>query len=426
LTPARNAAYRILYDVFSNCAYSNIAIDEYLQKNNLDNRDSALAVALVNTVIERKITLEYNLKLYLSQPIKKLNPTVYIALMLGSAQILFFDKIPDSAAVNESVELVRKNKCQFAAGLVNAVLRKISAAGLILPTENADEYLSVKYSFPLDFVDMLIERFGRESAISFMENTLENTAIICRLNTLKTDSKGLCDALEKDDARVTFFDEKAFILESEKALNNVSAFNDGLFFVQDISSQKCADILDAKAGETVLDVCAAPGGKSFSIAINMNNEGIVYSCDIHEHKLRLIENMAERLGISIIKTELADGTDKAVTHPECDRVLCDVPCSGLGVVGKKPEIKYKDFAEFEGLPKIQYSILQNASRFVRADGVLVYSTCTIRREENEEIVEKFIKNNDKFMLEYEETLLPDKNGSDGFFIAKLICKDKND
>ena len=431
ISNSRKYAFDIVNEVLFEGAYSNIATDRILRNAKIDPRDKSLATAIGITAIERRLTIDYNLSLYLRQPLKKLKPQVYISLVIGAAQILFMDGIPHSAAVNESVELCVKKGCSFAKGLVNAVLRKISSKGLVLPDENTDDFLSVKYSVSQNFADMLVKNYGKTVSEEFLDSSFRRTDTICRLNTIKTDANGLMTALESDGAAAEFITDTAFILKNGGSVTGLSAFKNGYFFVQDLSSQLCVAALNPKSGDRVLDVCAAPGGKSYSAACLMKS-GRIISCDIHEHKLKLISDGATRLGIDFIQTELCDGSDVNVLHPECDCVLCDVPCSGTGVIAKKPEIRYKDFAEFADLPDIQYGILENSARFVKPGGTLVYSTCSIRPEENEKILEKFLAEHRDFVPEKlgipgaEDctmiTMLPPKFDTDGFFVAKMKKK----
>lgn len=407
MTTARKAALTILDKVLNGGAYSNIVTGEILGGSGLDERDCALASAIAFTSLERKITIDYNLSLYLPKPLRKLNPKVYLILLSGAAQILYMDKIPDSAAVNESVRLASAAGVKFASGLINAVLRKVAAAGAVLPEGDR----SVAYSFPPETAEYLVAALGEEKADYFMKETLVPRKPVARVNTIKNPSA----------------ETESFEFSGNPT--NIDGFAEGLFFVQDRGSQLCVRALAPKPGDTVLDACSAPGGKSFSAACLMNNTGKIFSCDIHGHKLRLIEQGAERLGIGIIETRLADGTDKNNDFPLCDRVLCDVPCSGLGETGKKPEIRYKDINGFSELPAIQYAILSNCSRFVKKGGTLVYSTCTVRPEENGNVTERFLGENPDF--EPYPCGLPEFGGShettllspEGFYICRMRRKE---
>lgn len=423
MADARSSAFKALSKIEKDSSYSNLILSELPEEHTLSEKDRVLAHCIVKTVLERKITVDFNLSKYLSQPLKKLKPQVLTILRMGASQLLFMDKIPPSAAINESVKLAKKNGCAFASGLVNAVLRKVSTNGLVLPDENDENYLSVKYSFPQYLCKKFVNYYGKKIAEDIMNASLGSGNLYIRKNTLKNEALS-CDATE------TQF-ENCFVLKNTGDITRLPDFKNGLFHVQDMSSQICVAVLDAKPGETVIDVCAAPGGKSMTIAQMMENEGRLISCDIYEHKLKLINDTAKRLGIDIIETVLRDGADENALLPMADRILCDVPCSGFGVTGKKPEIKYKDEQEIASLPELGLKILENSSRFLKVGGRLVYSTCTLLREENIDVVNAFLKRNKNFILtdidekfqglrdEKTLTVLPHIYGCDGFFIASF-------
>ncbi len=423
MADARSSAFKALSKIEKDSSYSNLILSELPEEHTLSEKDRVLAHRIVKTVLERKITVDFNLSKYLSQPLKKLKPQVLTILRMGASQLLFMDKIPPSAAINESVKLAKKNGCAFASGLVNAVLRKVSTNGLVLPDENDENYLSVKYSFPQYLCKKLVNYYGKLIAEDIMNASLGSGNLYIRKNTLKNEALS-CDATGTQL-------ENCFVLKNTGDITRLPDFKNGLFHVQDMSSQICATVLDAKPGETVIDVCAAPGGKSMTIAQMMENEGRLISCDIYEHKLKLINDTAKRLGIDIIETVLRDGADENAGLPMADRILCDVPCSGFGVTGKKPEIKYKDEQEIASLPELGLKILENSSRFLKVGGRLVYSTCTLLREENIDVVNAFLERNKNFILtdidekfqglrdEKTLTVLPHIYGCDGFFIASF-------
>lgn len=423
MADARSSAFKALSKIEKDSSYSNLILSELPEEHTLSEKDRVLAHRIVKTVLERKITVDFNLSKYLSQPLKKLKPQVLTILRMGASQLLFMDKIPPSAAINESVKLAKKNGCAFASGLVNAVLRKVSTNGLVLPDENDENYLSVKYSFPQYLCQKLVDYYGKKIAEDIMNASLGSGNLYIRKNTLKNEALS-CDATETQL-------ENCFVLKNTGDITRLPDFKNGLFHVQDMSSQICAAVLGAKPGETVIDVCAAPGGKSMTIAQMMENEGRLISCDIYEHKLKLINDTAKRLGIDIIETMLRDGADENALLPMADRILCDVPCSGFGVTGKKPEIKYKDEQEIASLPELGLKILENSSRFLKVGGRLVYSTCTLLREENIDVVNAFLKRNKNFILtdidekfqglrdEKTLTVLPHIYECDGFFIASF-------
>ncbi len=429
---ARQIAFEALNKIERDNSYSNLTLDSFLYLAELSAADNALVSALVYGVLERSITLDYCLSRHLRQPLKKLKPQVLTALRMGTYQILFMDKIPVSAAVNESVTLVKKNGCAFASGLTNAVLRAVSKEGLVLPNEtDMLRYYSVKYSFPQWLVKLWVDSYGEENAIGIMSSCAGRPPLTVRVNTLKINENELINLLADEGvAAVKSVTDNALDLEKCGSVEKLKAFKDGLFHVQDAASQLCAAALDAKPGDTVLDICSAPGGKAFTCAEKMNNEGKIIACDIHSHRLALIKEGANRLGISIIDVMRSDASVFNAEMPKVDRVLCDVPCSGLGIVRRKPEIRCKSSEEINKLPELQYSILCNASSYLKSGGRLVYSTCALNPEENEAVCRSFIENNPDFILadisccadnawstDGMVTLMPHRNNTDGFFLA---------
>lgn len=435
MTKARDTAVDILLKIEKDKAYSSFSVAQTLKNAFVeDSRELSLAVSLVYGVLEHKITLDYNLSLYLTSPLRKLRPDVLAVLRTGALQILYMDKIPVSAAVNESVKLVKKKGCSFASGMVNAVLRKVSANGLCLPDENdKTKYLSVKYSFPEELVKHYTLQYGEDKAEQIMSASAGRRPIFVRVNTLKTNTEALNEILNNEGIRseICLEIENCLIVTDTGDITKLSAFREGLFHVQDLSSQLCCKLLGAKPYDTVVDCCAAPGGKTFTSVQYTGDTGSFYSADIHPHKIDLIENGAQRLGIKSVKAVCCDAKKLNAHIHNADKVLCDVPCSGLGVVGRKPEIRYKALSEFVGLPREQYDILNSCSEMVREGGTLVYSTCTLNRHENDEVCDRFLSEHKDFVLcgdeEYKAlcpdgkyiTVFPTENGGDGFFIAKF-------
>lgn len=425
---ARQIAFEILNKIQRDNSYSNLILDSVLDNCELSQIDKSLASVLVYGVVERKITLDYELSNYLSQPLKKLKPQVLTVLRLGAYQLLFMDKIPASAAINESVKLAKNNGAAFASGLVNAVLRKISSNGVTL-TDN----LSVKYSAPDWLCDLWIGNYGKENAVRLLESTFGNTETTVRVNTLKTDADALISILREESISAQFSDlEGALTVNHHGPVHKTTAYSDGLFHVQDLASQYCCKALNANENDIVLDICSAPGGKSFTVAQYMNNSGQLHSFDIYDHRLKLINDGAKRLGITNIVTRINDGTVFNSNIPLADKILCDVPCAGLGVIRKKPEIRYKDLAEVDKLPDLQYSILCVSSKYLKIGGTLIYSTCSLNPDENERVVERFLAEHKDFesvrvlddLKRYGEdtdyiTLMPHIHNCDGFFIAGL-------
>lgn len=437
---ARQVSAEILQKMERDGAYSNLSLTQALKKHPpADPRDAALITMLVYGVTERKLTLDYNLQLYLKQPLKKLPPPVLQALRLGAYQILFADKIPAAAAVNESVKLVRAGGFAYAAGLTNAVLRKVASNGARYPESGDRCYrLSIRYSVPEPLVKRLTQALGAEETEAALAAFLEKRPLYIRLNPLKATAEALRAALEAQGAALTGTAlPGAYILENSGDLTRLSPFENGWFFVQDLSSQTCAALLDAQPGETVVDCCAAPGGKSFACAMAMNDQGRLISCDLYEQKTALIGAGAKRLGISCLETVCCDARElpeklAAAGKPfSADRVLCDAPCSGLGVMGRKPEIRYKDLSEIAALPTLQYEILCAAAKLVKPGGVLQYSTCTLLPAENEDVCRRFLAGHPAFAPADDPAymkacgggpfarFLPGPDRGDGFFVAKM-------
>ena len=422
---SRLVAYNALLKVEKNSSYSNLVLDSYLSKAELDTRDKSFVSALFYGVLERQITIDYQLSLYLSKPLKKLKPEVLVILRLAAYQILFMEKIPDSAAVNECIKISKKTGCSFASGLINAVLRKVVANGLKLPeNENSCEYLSVLYSCPLWLIEKWIAEYGFDDTTGILRSSLGSADTFIRVNTTKVTADELIEILKSEDvsAEKTHLDNALLITLGGKDIEKLNSFKKGLFHVQDLASQICAATLSPKENDRIFDLCSAPGGKAYTIAELMKNKGEVYCFDLYEHRVSLIMSGAKRLSLGIIKGKTGDASVFNESIGLADRVLCDVPCSGLGIIRRKPEIKNKNPDDLKELPEIQYSILTNAKRYVKAGGVLVYSTCTLSYDENEGVCEKFLHSNPDFKVIEQNgskyrTLMPHKDKSDGFFIA---------
>ena len=426
---ARGVALETLIKCESSGQYSNIALDNALKKCELSQSDKALASVLFYGVIERRITLDYYISRLSSRPIDEIDERTKETVRLGLYQLIYLDRVPNHAAINETVDLCpAKTK-----GFVNAILRSYTREGakIALPdvSEGEAHYLSVKYSVGERLAERFIKIFGRERCESIFASLYDTASTTLRVNTLKISRDELCERLEGEMTRYSTTG-----VRTSGKVASLYGFDEGLFFVQDEASQICTAALGARSGECVIDTCSCPGSKSFAAAIDMNNEGKVYSFDLHANKLSLVESSAKRLGIDIIETEERDGRNpREELLGKADRVLCDVPCSGFGVLGKKPELRYKDPAASAALPDIQLAILEASANYVRKGGVLVYSTCTVLPEENEKNVERFLASHNEFELcgfevgelscpEGMITLLPDEHGTDGFFVAKMVRK----
>lgn len=410
--------------------YANLEVNAALNHSAMSEADRGLYTALVYGVIERAITLDYVIEKLSSRPISQVDDEVRCALRLGLYQLAFMDRIPPHAAVSETVALLPNRTRGFA----NAILRTFLRGGCEIPLPDVSEpikRLSVEYGAPEELCQFWTDRYGMELTGDLLASTVRNPRVTVRVNPLKTSAEELLTVL--DGAEVSPLAEDMLILGS--AAHVADGIRDGLYIVQDVSSRLAVRALDPQPGETVIDTCAAPGGKSLSTAMDMNNTGTVYSFDLHENKLSLIRRTAESLGVTIITARPRDGrTPDPELIGKADRVLCDAPCSGLGVIGKKPDIKYKPLASIEALPQIQYEILCGASGYVRKGGVLLYSTCTLNPDENEAVVARFLRTHPAFApVPFDlgaagvcengmRTFFPHKDGCDGFFIAKMIRK----
>lgn len=435
---SRKTAFKVLLKIEQDGAYSNIALNNAVKEGELSALDSAFVSALVYGVLERKITLDYVIRQYSKIPLRKIELKTKIILRLGLLQMAFMDKIPESAAVNESVKLAKQLKLQKSSGFINAILRSFARDNCKIKypdSKNKSEYYSVKYSCPQQLVKFWIDSYGEDNAKGILENLSGRPNIYARVNTIKTNADELVNVLLQDNVRAekAQFPENAVNISGTGSIEKLTAYKDGLFHIQDLSSQLCVYYLSPQKGQTVLDICSAPGGKAFTTAEYMQNCGKIIACDMHGHKLSLIQNGAKRLGIDIIETCLRDGSADDKPLPMADRILCDVPCSGLGVLSRKPEIRYKDDLIDTNLSDIQYKILCESAKYLKKGGRLVYSTCTLNPEENNKNTAKFLAQHTDFegvKLElppafdrafdeepYEITLMPHKADGDGFYIA---------
>ena len=445
--------------------YGNIAVDTVLKRTDMSEPDRHLYTALVYGVTERKTTLEFLLGKFSSRPLDQLDGTVRLALCMGLYQLIYLDRVPDHAALDETVSLVSRK----VSGFVNAVLRSYlrfesalpkNADGSRAPRENQlttpEEWvsrfpelgeddltaLSVCYGVPVSLCETFVGALGYNRAASALAGFCEKPPMTVRVNTQKTTPEQLTAELTAAGLTVlpSLYASTALRVP-EGAITATEVFQRGDFFIQDEASQLCVAALDARPDHIVADTCACPGSKSFGIALTMENRGEVHSFDLHKSKLSLIESGAQRLGLSIVT---ASERDARKPDPDllgrCDRVLCDVPCSGLGVIAKKPEIRHKDLTESARLPAIQADILEASAGYLKPGGVLVYSTCTILPAENGDVVTAFLAAHPEFepfdftFPAKDETvrdiiseggmvtLLPDANRTDGFFIARLRRK----
>lgn len=428
MSDARYLAVKLLCKTFSGGSFSNIQLNSGLKNSDLDDRDRKLCSAIYYGVIERKIYLDYIIGKFSSRPVAKLDNTVLNILRCGIYQILFMDNVPDSAAVNECVSLSKKFGKTSASGMVNAVLRNFIRQGknIELP-DNRSERLSIEYSAPPELVKSLIDDYGESMAENLLSDALGSPPVTVRMNCLKCTET---EFIESFGGKAVKNDVLSDCFELSGDVTATEAFRKGFFHVQDLASQLCCAALAPTENDLVLDICAAPGGKTFTMAEIMNGKGKIMAFDLHEKRVKLIRDGAERLGLSNIQAAVGNATVFNPDLPEFTKILCDVPCSGLGAVRRKPEIKYKDFGDFLGLPDVQYRIAENALKYLAVGGEMVYSTCTLRKAENIQVVEKLLADHP----EIEPVRLPEPLGekfgsyadifpchfgSDGFFISKF-------
>lgn len=429
----RYTAVKLLGRVEQSGAYSNLLLDEHFSKSNMDAQNKKFCTALFYGALERKLTLDAVIAEYSNKPANKLNSEVRNILRTALYQLLYMDSVPDSAAVDEAVKLASKNRNPAVKGFVNGLLRSFIRADKKLPEPDGfAEKLSVVYSCPIELVKKWIAEMGEKNTVSLLADSLGRAPITVRTNTIKISPDELAKRLEGEGYRIK---KNSFVPEaleiSGGSVESSAAYADGLLHVQDVSCILCCKALDVHAGMTVLDLCAAPGGKTFTLAELMNNEGRLLAFDLHEKRARLIAQGASRLGLSVVEASANDAKVFREDMPLADRVLCDVPCSGLGVIRRKPEIKYKNLTDFEKLSEIQYEILSTSAKYVKPDGLIVYSTCTLSEAENSRVVLRFLEAHPDFELvplwddlgkfdgEDMLSVLPSYFGSDGFFIAKM-------
>lgn len=420
MTNPRKLAVSALLKIEKDNAYSNITLAAFLKDAELGAQDKALFSALVYGVLDRKITLDFVLSKFMKTPLKKTAPFTLAVLRTALFQIMYMDKIPESAAVNEAVKLIKKSKESRNAGFVNAVLRSVLREEICLPQGDTAEELSIKYSCPLWITESFVKDYGTDTARSLLEESVKAPPMCLRVNTTKTDKVSLKAGLLKENTETEDGDcPDCLIVKNGMDIQASSLYKKGYFYAQDEASQRAVAVLAPKKGERVLDMCAAPGGKSFTMACLMQNEGEIIACDLYEKRASLIAEGAKRLGLDIIKTAVADATEYDEALGKFDCILCDVPCSGLGVLRRKPDIKYKPECDFKELEEIQYRILKNAFKYLKKGGRILYSTCTLRREENENLVIRFQKEYNTLSKVYEHTFMPHIDKTDGFYCALL-------
>lgn len=423
---ARELAINVLYKVEFGEGYSNVTLDKELNKSDLDTVDKAFASELVYGVLTWKITLDEIIKMYSSVKIKKISPWILNILRIGIYQIVFLDKIPESAAVNESVKLAKQYGHEASSKFVNAILRKIEKnemekilAYIATKPILEDEIISIVTSHPLWMVNELLKEYDKKFVTEFLNANNITPEITLRSNRLKTTRDELYKLLilKKIDCR------KGNLEDSIK-VKKMTDFKGKLFTVQDEAAQLACLKLAPKPNEIALDACSAPGGKTTYLAEIMENKGEVEAWDIHPHRVRLVEEAAKKLDISIIHAKVHDATISMPSYKEkFDKILLDVPCSGLGVIRKKPDIKWtRKIEDFEELMSVQEKILDTCSEYLKPGGRMVYSTCTVLKRENEEQIDRFLLTHSDFTLVEQVKLFPNVDETDGFYIAVLEKK----
>lgn len=412
----RKLALKILREIFEEGAYADLAVKNALRNSELDRRDKALATNIAYGTVQHLRFIDYQLSSYSARPIESLTPVIRDILRMAVYQIRFMDRIPDNAAVNEAVKLAKKNAFS-ASSYVNGVLRNLLRGGFVYP-KSLKGRLGVMYSFPDWLVDLWLSQYGAIECEKLLEASNAVPPLSVRVNPIKSslvEVEAVCKS-ERTEA------PEGLLIKEPSNIAETDMFKAGWLSVQDIGAQLAGIALAPEPGDKVLDVCAAPGGKTTHMAELMENEGEITAWDIHAHKVELIRKNAERLGISIINAVCHDARKPDEAHLSYyDKIMVDVPCSGLGIIRKKPDIKWQRTAEdTESLAVTQSIILEAASYHLKKKGELLYCTCTINRKENEEIVEAFLKNHPEFSLVGEwRQLLPHKDNTDGFFFAKL-------
>lgn len=443
--PARKIAYNILMDIEKNKNYSNLSLNASLSKEKIDDREKGFVTEIVYGVIEKKRYIDYIINKVSKIKVKKMNYSVKTILRMGVYQIVFLDRVAQYAAINESVNMMKKID-KKSSGFVNAVLRNVlrKEEEITNIDENSIQNIAIKYSYEDWIIDKIVREHGMARAKEIIRALSQRPKTYVRINRLKSSEFGSFEKLKEfvikslSDAEIVSrevdYPKEALEVEHFKGIEKNEMFKKGYISIQDVSSMLVANVVNPEKNSKVLDLCAAPGGKSTHMAEIMDNTGVICSEDIYDHKIKLIEGYSKRLGIKNIKAKKHNAMDLENEYIEkFDYVLSDVPCSGMGIVRRKPEIKYKSESEVNELPKIQYEILKNAAKYVKKGGVLVYSTCTIFKEENMGVIYKFLSENSEFMLDSIErvdieidtlesgymSIYPDKNDMDGFFICRM-------
>lgn len=437
---AREAAMLTLTACDRQGAWSEGHLKRILKERALDRRDAALATRLCFGVLQTRMTLDWYLERRCTGGLKKLEPKVLSILRISLYQILYMDKIPPSAAVNEGVQLTKQHcRNPRAAGMVNGVLRGILRDMPLAPPQGRDamETLSLQTSHPRWLVEEFAQELGMDGVQAWLNADNDQPPTTAQVNTCLCSVEQAVAELEQDGVEVTPHPwlPGCLLLAGTGDLERLSSYQKGFFYIQDAAARLAVTAAQIRPGQRVLDCCAAPGGKSFAAGVDMNNQGEIISCDIHAHKIKLLQAGASRLGLTILEAQLQSAAQRRQDWVEgFDTVLVDVPCSGLGIIRKKPDIRYKDPKPLDGLPKVQKEIVDNCAAYVRPGGVMIYATCTLRARENQDVVTWFLQRHPEFTLEAFDlphwgrqegmmTFWPHIHQTDGFFVARLRKKE---
>ncbi len=416
---SREIILKALYEIEEKGSYFNQALSDALSK--CDAIDQGFVTEIIYGVVKNRLALDHIITQFSSVKLKKMTPWVKNILRMGIYQMYYMDKIPFSAACNEGVKLSKKYAHPSASRFINGVLRGVSRSidAISFPSaDNPTEYLSVKYSYPLWLTEMLLSQYGFEKTEGFMAESNKSHSVNLRVNTLKTTPEKALHILHAEGISGTINGD-CISISGKINVNSLNSYKEGYFSLQNISSYMAVKALSPKPCDIVLDICAAPGGKSCAAAEMMENKGEIYSFDIHNHKIALIDASAKRLGINIIKTAVHNGCE---IMPEfigkADRVILDAPCSGIGVIHKKPDIKWtRQKSDISELVNIQKQLLSSSAKYLKIGGTLLYSTCTVLKQENQEVTDGFVNAEQGFEKLYEEQILTSEKGESGFYIC---------
>ncbi len=421
----RLAATKILCDVTTKGAWANVALAQMLRQEKFSDLDRKFCTELVYGTVKAGASLDWKISKYLKRPLSKVDDKILAVLRVGLYQVFFLDRVPNSAAVNESVELAKKfcglSASKFVNGVMRSAVREPHKSNF--PSGDDLQSLALRTFHPLWLVKLFAEEFGLDATKQLLAFDNDDPPLCLRVNRLKTTREEVLDALISFglQAEPSTLAPEGIICRGHGALDKFQPLRAGFCQVQDESSMTAARLLNPAAGEFVIDCCAAPGGKSTHLAELMNNRGRIIAADVYETKLEHVKQNAQRLGIKIIEPLLIDARELGDKFPgQADKVLVDAPCSGLGVLRRKADLRWRKTSdELKDLPTLQGEILSSAAKTLKRGGCLLYSTCTITRRENQEVVEKFLAEHEDFQLIDMQMLLPHVTNTDGFFSAKL-------